>query len=68
MPKELTQEQIADQQRLAEEWASKQYQRDREQEYPRLEECLHALLDGGDHLTELQNKRAEVKAKFPKPE
>ena len=67
MAKEFTEEQIADQLRLAEEWKKKQYQRDRQQEYPKLEECHHALLDGGEHLTELQNKRAEVKAKFPKP-
>ena len=68
MAKGLTEEQIADQMRLAKEWAKKQYQRDRQQEYPKLEECLHALLDGGDTLTELQAKRQKIKKQFPKPE
>lgn len=44
-----------------------QYQRDRLQEYPTIQDCIHALLDGGDTLTELQAKRAKVKAKYPKP-
>ena len=36
-------------------------------EYPNHNDCIHALLDGGDTLTELQAKRQEVKSKFPKP-
>ena len=52
---------------LQAEYDSKRYQRDRLQEYPSIQECIHALLDGGDTLTELQAKRAEVKTKFPKP-
>ena len=35
-------------------------------EYPSVQECVHALLDGGDTLTELQEKRQEIKAKYPK--
>ena len=35
-------------------------------EYPNHNDCIHALLDGGDTLTELQAKRQEVKTKFPK--
>ncbi len=35
-------------------------------EYPNHNDCIHALLDGGDTLTELQAKRQEVKSKFPK--
>jgi hypothetical protein len=35
-------------------------------EYPSIEDCIHALLDGGDTLTELQEKRQEIKAKYPK--
>ena len=40
------------------------YARKRKSEYPSIEECVHAILD--DTLTELQTKRAEVKAKYPK--
>ena len=49
------------------EYESKQYQRDRKKEYPSHEDCIHALLDGGDTLTELQEKRQAVKTKYPKP-
>ena len=45
-----------------------QYKNDRAKEYPSLQECIHALLDGGDTLTNLQSERAKVKAKYPKPE
>ena len=45
---------------------AKQYQRDRLTEYPNHNDCIHALLDGGDTLTELQAKRQEVKNKYPK--
>jgi hypothetical protein len=33
-------------------------------EYPTLQECVHAILDG--NLEELQAKRQAVKAKYPK--
>jgi hypothetical protein len=46
----------------AEEW-----KRNRQSEYPTHEDCIHALLDGGDTLTELQEKRQTVKTKYPKP-
>jgi len=46
----------------AEEW-----KRNRQSEYPTHEDCIHALLDGGDTLTELQQKRQAVKTKYPKP-
>ncbi len=46
---------------------SQSYARSRLEEYPDFLECIHALLDGGDTLTELQAKRAEIKAKYPKP-
>ena len=39
----------------------------RKTEYPTFEDCIHALLDGGDTLTELQEKRQTVKNKYPKP-
>ena len=47
---------------------SEHYKLQRQEEYPDLQECIHALLDGGDTLTELQNKRLETKKKYPKPE
>ena len=47
----------------AEEW-----KRNRQKEYPSIQDCIHALLDGGDTLTDLQAKRTAVKNKYPKPE
>ena len=38
----------------------------REKEYPLLQDCIHALLDGGDTLTDLQAARQVVKDKYPK--
>jgi len=52
---------------LQAEYDAKQYQRDRLTEYPNHNDCIHALLDGGDTLTELQAKRQATKLKFPKP-
>ncbi len=46
---------------------AKQYQRDRLEEYPSLQDCIHALLDGGDTLTDLQAQRQAIKDKYPKP-
>jgi len=40
------------------------YARNRLKEYPSIEECVHAMLDDG--LVALQEKRAAVKAKYPK--
>ena len=51
---------------LQAEYDAKKYQRDRKKEYPSHEDCIHALLDGGDTLTELQEKRQAVKTKYPK--
>jgi len=45
---------------------AEQWKRDRLTEYPKHNDCIHALLDGGDTLTELQAKRQEVKNKYPK--
>ena len=39
----------------------------RQAEYPSLQDCIHALLDGGDTLTDLQAARQAVKDKYPKP-
>jgi len=46
-------------------WNATQYQRDRKAEYPSIEECVHAILDG--ELDALQAVRAEIKARYPKP-
>jgi len=42
------------------------YARAREAAYPSLQECIHALLDGGGTLTDLQALRTAVKAANPK--
>ena len=42
------------------------YVQKRLKEYPSHEEIIHALIDGGDTLTKLQEKRQEIKAKYPK--
>ena len=38
----------------------------RQAEYPSLQDCIHALLDGGDTLTDLQAQRQAVKDAYPK--
>ena len=40
--------------------------KNRLEEYPSIEDCIHALLDGGDTLTDLQELRQAVKNKYPK--
>lgn len=35
-------------------------------EYPSLDKCIEALLDGGQSLTDLQAKRQAIKLKYPK--
>ena len=46
------------------EYDSQEYARNRKAEYPSIEECVHAILD--DDLEALQEKRAEIKARYPK--
>jgi hypothetical protein len=41
------------------------YSRNRETEYPTIEDCIHAILD--NELEALQVKRQAVKTKYPKP-
>ena len=48
------------------EYDAEEWKRNRQAEYPTLQDCIHALLDGGDTLTELQEKRQEIKVKYPK--
>ena len=49
------------------EYDAEEWKRNRQAEYPTHEDCIHALLDGGDTLSELQDKRQAVKNKYPKP-
>ena len=49
------------------EYDAEEWKRNRQSEYPSHEDCIHALLDGGDTLTELQAKRTATKTKYPKP-
>ena len=49
---------------LQTDWDGKTYARSREEEYPTIQECVHAILD--DDLTALQVKRQAVKDKYPK--
>ena len=50
--------------RLQAVYDSQAYARSRQQEYPSIQECVHAILD--DDLTALQVKRQAVKDKYPK--
>ena len=43
-----------------------EWKRNRQKEYPDVIECVHALLDGGDTLTDLQSQRTAVKNKYSK--
>jgi len=66
-PTNITQEQItAKQAELQTEYDALEWKRNRQKEYPNHEDCIHALLDGGDTLTDLQTKRTAIKDKYPK--
>ena len=52
---------------LQAEYEAKQYQRDRKQEYPTIEELVVALYDEEDKASIIERRKA-VKAKYPKPE
>ncbi len=51
---------------LQTEYDALEWKRNRQKEYPKLKDCIHALLDGGDTLTDLQAKRTAIKNKYPK--
>ena len=57
---------IAEQERLQAEYDALAWKRNRQSEYPSVLDCIHALLDGGDTLTDLQTARQAVKDKYPK--
>jgi len=66
-PTNITNEQIlAKQAELQSEFDALEWKRNRQEEYPDAIECVHALLDGGDTLTDLQTKRTAIKEKYPK--
>ena len=51
---------------LETEWNAKEYARKRKAEYPTIEDLIVALYDTDDKSA-IEAKRAEVKAKYPKP-
>ena len=51
---------------LQAEYDAAAYARSRQAAYPSIQECVHALLDGGDTLTDLQALRTAVKTANPK--
>ena len=64
---DFTWEQVsAKQSELQAEYDAEDWKRNRQAEYPSHEDCIHALLDGGDTLSDLQAKRQAVKDKYPK--
>ena len=48
------------------EYDAEEWKRNRQEEYPKIEDCIHALLDGGETLENLQNLRQTIKTKYPK--
>jgi len=56
----------AKQAELQVEYDALEWKRNRQKEYPNAVECVHALLDGGDTLTNLQAQRTTIKNKYPK--
>tara|TARA_R100001079_G_C4415178_1_gene137303 strand:- start:495 stop:797 length:303 start_codon:yes stop_codon:yes gene_type:complete len=63
-----TEEEItAEMEKLQAEYDALAWKRNRQSEYPSLQDCIHALLDGGDTLTDLQAARQAVKDAHPKP-
>ena len=57
---------LAKQAELQAEYNALEWKRNRQKEYPDVVECIHALLDGGDTLTDLQAQRTAVKNKYSK--
>ena len=66
-PTNITNQQITDKQtELQTAYNALEWKRNRQAEYPDVVECVHALLDGGDTLTDLQAQRTAVKDKYSK--
>ena len=67
-PTNITNEQIlAKQTELQAEYDAQDYARKRKEEYPSIESLVVALYDSDDK-TAIDEKRAEIKLKYPKPE
>ena len=64
VPKEVIDAKVAE---LQAEHDATQYQRDRKQEYPTIEELVVALYDEQDKASIIERRNA-VKEKYPKPE
>ena len=63
--KQPTQAEIdAELKKLQDEYDAQEYARQREAEYPSIQECVHAILD--DDTVALQEKRQAIKTKYPK--
>ena len=56
----------AEMDRMDKEFADNKYQRDRQAEYPTIQELVVALYDTDDKAA-IEAKRAEIKKKYPKP-
>ena len=64
---DFTWEQVsAKQSELQAEYDAEDWKRNRQAEYPSHEDCIHALLDGGETLENLQSARKATKEKYPK--
>ena len=48
------------------EYDAEEWKRNRQAEYPKIDDCIHALLDGGETLENLQTLRQKIKTKYPK--
>ena len=57
---------VAKQEELQADFDALEWKRNRQKEYPDVVECIHALLDGGDSLTNLQAQRTAIKNKYLK--
>ena len=51
---------------LQTEYDAEEWKGNRQAEYPSHEDCIHALLDGGETLENLQTLRQTIKNKYPK--
>jgi uncharacterized coiled-coil DUF342 family protein len=68
IPKPTEEELIEECERLQEEYAATEYQRQRAPEYPDIKDQLDAIWKGGDAYEEMLARVMEVKTKYPKPE
>jgi len=66
-PTNITTQQILDEQaKMQSEFDAKEYARNRQAEYPSIQDLVVALYDTDDKAA-IDEKRAEIKLKYPKP-